>query len=112
METLLQDARPHIAEQVPCSRCSRKWQVLLGAELNLCLDCLAAARAAAETKTRSDAETETERVRTEYARLFVRAEARLAAQGRRAGRTAEKDIQVPPKSSIGDWFYTEITALE
>jgi len=112
LSALVADARPRFEDKAPCERCSQRWEVLTGPELRLCLSCLDAARAAAAASAVARVSIEEERVRLEYATLYLRARARLAERGRHLPPIVQKDVRLPPKSSIGDWFYTEVTSLE
>jgi hypothetical protein len=47
-----------------------------------------------------------------HAKLHVRAEARLVRPGKRSGATPERNVPLPPKGSIGDWFYLDVEELE
>lgn len=109
---LVKDARPHMEEYEVCTRCKRSGDTLVGAEMNLCLSCIAAARAAAEAQIRAVRDARGERVRAEYAKLHVRAQAHLARLGKRFRETLERDVPLPPRGSIGDWFYLDVEELE
>lgn len=109
---LMKDARPHLEEHMLCTRCGRSGDTLVGAEMNLCLSCLAAARAAAEAQIRAGRDAREERVRAEYAGLHVRAQAHLRRLGKRFTETSERDVRLPPRGSIGDWFYLDVEELE
>jgi hypothetical protein len=109
---LMKDARPRMEEHAACTRCRQRVDTLVGADMNLCLSCVASARAAAEAQIRAESDARQERVRAEYARLHLRAEARLVRRGRRSRQTSERDVPLPPRGGIGDWFYLDVEELE
>jgi hypothetical protein len=80
--------------------------------MNLCLACVASVRAAAQAQSHAEMAAHDEHVRAEYARLHVRAQARLVRLGKRSGRIDEHAVPLPPKSSIGDWSYLDVLELE
>ncbi len=112
LSRLMNDARPRWEDHAVCTRCRRSGDTLVGAEMNLCLSCVASARAAAEAQIRAERDAHQERVRAEYARLHVRAQARLVRLGRRSRQTSERDVPLPPRGGIGDWFYLDVEELE
>jgi serine/threonine protein kinase len=105
---LVDDARPHFDDHAVCTRCARRDGALVGAELNLCLSCVASVRAAAEAQMRATATAHQEHIRAAYEELYVRAEARLVRVGKRPAKPSPRPVPLPPKGSIGDWFYLDV----
>jgi hypothetical protein len=112
LSRLVEDARPHIEDRAVCTRCKRRDGALVGAEMNLCLSCVASARAAADAQILAEIAAHNELVRAEYAKLHVRAEARLVRLGKRSGTTKERDVPLPSKSGVGHWSYLDVLELE
>lgn len=108
LSRLVKDARPHLDEHAVCTRCARTGDTLVGAELNLCLSCVASVRAAAEAQIRAGVAAHEEHVRAAYEQLHRRAEARLVRLGKRPAKPSERDVPLPPKGNIGDWFYLDV----